>query len=403
MIAHVDADAFFASVLQRKHPHLRGKPLLAMGMGGSCVIAASYEAKAKGVKTGMRLADAMQRCPEACRVQSDFRETGLASHQIEQLLRDACPRIEQVSVDEWYMDLGTLVGGPPSDPVGWGRALQENIRRHTGLSVSAGIAPSKLLAKMAGEYRKPAGVAAVGVRGRDGISIEQFLRDRPAAAIPGIGTRRGTHTTAHGWHTAWDIATAPAHTFAALFGKTGCEMQRELQGVSTSTVQEDAGPQQSISRARSFGRVHDRSVLWGHLIEHLQYTVLKMRRQGSACLGVSVWLRDAHYSYGSRHLSLLQAADTETALTPYVERCFCAVHHNGTAYTQAGLALWRLVPRGGVQFSLFEAPERVLQDEELQNALDAVRTRFGRRCIARGSALAAPQHQRPTFGIPIVE
>src|SRR5207248_2984219 len=148
MIAHIDADSFFASVLQRKHPHLKGKPLIAAGMGGGCVIAATYEAKAKGVKTGMPMREAIKLCPEAIRMPSDFRETGIASQQIEAILSDVCPIIEQYSIDEWFLDLASMVGGIPADPVTWARALQTDVKRRTDIGVSIGVAPSKLLAKM---------------------------------------------------------------------------------------------------------------------------------------------------------------------------------------------------------------------------------------------------------------
>jgi DNA polymerase V len=180
-------------------------------------------------------------------------------------------------------------------------------------------------------------------------------------------------------------------------------MQRELLGEALSSVHQDDSPQQSISRARSFSKTRDRAALWANVIEHLQYTILKMRRQDSACQGISVWLRDSEYRYESAHASLPQPADTEGMVAPYVQRCFRSIYQEGMAYTQAGLALWRLSPRGGTQFSLFTPPEAIIKEEDLQETLDEVRARFGRRAIARGSALAAPQQQRPTFGIPIVE
>jgi nucleotidyltransferase/DNA polymerase involved in DNA repair len=185
VIAHVDADSFFASVLLRLYPHLRGKPLLAVGMGGNCVIAATYEAKAKGVKTGMRLSEARVLVPGAIEMPSDFRETGIASEQIEAILKDVFPIIEQMSIDEWFLDLRSMIGGVPKDPRAWGLETQKNVLQMTDLSVSIGIAPSKLLAKMAGEYRKPAGVTFLKES-----DIKAFLKDRPAAAIPGIGTLR---------------------------------------------------------------------------------------------------------------------------------------------------------------------------------------------------------------------
>ena len=102
MFAHIDADAFFASVLQRKHPRLKGKPLLALGMGGGCVIAASYEAKRRGVKTGMPLKEARALCPEALHIPCDFGETALASEQIEGILTSHSPMVEQYSITNGF-------------------------------------------------------------------------------------------------------------------------------------------------------------------------------------------------------------------------------------------------------------------------------------------------------------
>lgn len=382
MFAHVDADAFFASVLQRQHPRLKGKPLLALGMGGGCVIAASYEAKAKGVKTGMRLKDALLLCPEAIRQPSDFRETGLASQQIEKILQDHCPRIEQMSIDEWYLDLPSCVGGIPNDVAGWATGLQKMILRNTALSVSVGAAPTKLLAKMAGEERKPAGITVLRLG-----DIEAFLRRRPAAAIPGIGRQRMVHAQANTWETAWDIATADAAAIIRLFGRPGRDLQRELLGEALEGVVTDPAPPKSVSRARSFHSLRDRDLLWAHLLQHLQYVTLKMRRHDLACRGLSVWLRDDRYAHASQHASLPQIADTEECLVPYVRRCFNALFSTGRAYTQVGLALWRLEPHGAVQTSLFEDPQDIGKQDALQQTLDGIREKFGRKSIHRGAAL----------------
>lgn len=425
MIAHVDADAFFASVLQRKNPQLRGKPLLALGMGpsdpaggragGGCVIAASYEAKAKGVKTGMPYRDAIKLCPDALSVPSDFRETGLASKQIESILGDQCPILEQMSIDEWFLDLSTVPGGIPKDLRTWATDLQRTIVHSTGLSVSIGVAPTKLLAKMASEYRKPAGITLVthtshSVRGGRAaphdpafaLGIEAFLRDRPAPAIPGIGRRRVIHTDARGWKTAWDIAAADREEMDELFGKNGRDMQRELLGVPMSQVSGEAAPPQSVSRCRSFKKTLDPDFLWAHLLRHLEYTVLKMRRHGLMCRGISVWLRrgyDQNYQHDGTNASLPQPADTTEAILPVLRHCFEEVYEKGTAYTQAGLALWHLVPTAQKQSSLFEDATKATRDDAIQASLDRLHQRFGRSSITRGAALQVETGTTPGLSV----
>ncbi len=387
MIAHLDADSFFASVLVRQDPKLRGKPVLALGMGGGCVIAATYEAKAHGVKTGMRLAEARTLCPGAIERPCDFAETQVASQQIESIVASTCPIYEQMSVDEWYMDLRTCLGGDPAKPKDWATALRDRVKRETALSVSVGVGPTKLLAKMAGEYRKPAGVTVINPT--VDMALEAFLRDRPAAAIPGIGRKRVQETDLRGWKTAWDFSQADPLLVQQLFGRGGLDLRAELRGNSVSAVTTDSGPPKSIQRARSFRGTNDRAAVWAYVLDHLAYTVLKMRRQELACRGITVWLRDGNYQGRGESLSAPQGLTNETQLLPLAKRCFDALWEPRQRTTQAGLSLWQLEPAGGQQFSLFAPPETLFKNDELQAAVDKLRERYGKDVIKRGAALRA--------------
>lgn len=419
MIAHIDADAFFASALQRKRPDLKGKPLLALGMGGGCVIAASYEAKACGVKTGMRLGDARRLCPKAVALPSDFDEALLASRQIEQILQNRCPIIERYSVDEWFLDVRALPGGIPEDLLGWATELKNTISRSVGLTVSIGVGPSKLLAKMSSEYIKPFGATIVlpdkyitsrgkgsccpigsdpGKKRPSILTIEEFLRDRVDEAIPGIGARRAVHAEAHGWNTAWDIANADKETIQKLFGRPGLDMQRELLGEALTKVETESAPPKSISRTRSFPPVKNRDMVYAHLLHHLTYTMLKMRREGLACTSISVWLRNGEYTFDQKIYKLPSPTDTEEQVLPYMHRCFEKLFEYGTAYTQVGLGLYGLNPKGGTQYSLFENIKKLDEAEDIQKALDTLHKRYGREALKRGSAMAISSAKKPHLG-----
>lgn len=397
MIAHVDADAFFASVLQRHDPRLKGKPLLALGMGGGCVIAASYEAKAKGVKTGMRLREARKLCPEAMCKPSNFGETILASRQIEAVITACCPAVEQMSVDEWYLDLTALPGGEPFDVLLWARDLQQEILRKTALSVSIGIAPTKTLAKMAGEERKPAGVTVV-----EPHDIEAFLNRRPAAAIPGIGRRREVQAKAQHWQTAWDIAMADPTLLRTLFGRPGLDLQRELRGERVWQVTTEQGPPKSISRCRSFPCTHDRDIMRGWLLQHLSITVLKLRDQQLQTNMLALWLRNEHYRHLGWQLRLPTPMDTEEMLTPYVQACLERLSPQLQGCTQAGLCLTDLRPRGTKQYSLFTPPAVLVRDERLQHSLDTLRKRFGRDVVMRGTGAAIWQRKGQRIDLSVI-
>ncbi len=393
MIAHVDADAFFASALLRKRPELRGKPLLALGMGGGCVIAASYEAKAFGVKTGMTLKDARKLVPkDTVAIPADFDEACIASRQLEEILKSVCPIVEQMSVDEWFADIKSLVGGEPHDLIQWGKYLQATMGNQTGLTVSVGIAPSKTLAKMASEYRKPAGVTVLG----ETLPIQTFLDDRPAAAIPGVGPRRSIHTDARGWKTAWDFAQADSELIRQLFGKSGRELQQELNGICVSPVTIETELPKSISRCRSFRGTKDRSLVYAQLLTHLSRIVLKMRMQDLSCSHITVWLRNNEMQHWSGDRKLPQPMVTEEALLPYVRLAFERAWGYGKTCTQVGLGLYGLQPRSAEQYSLFEGATKHNGAEEIQKTLDALHEQFGRGTVVRAAALSARPDAKPS-------
>lgn len=390
MFSHIDADAFFASVLERKDPRLKGKPLLALGAGGGIVIAASYPAKAKGIKTGMRLIEAKKLCPEAIAQPSDFTEACRASRQIEAILRRRTPEVEQMSVDEWFLDVRTLVGGIPDDLALWARELQTEIIRCVGIGMSVGIAPTKLLAKMASEYRKPAGITIVSDEPDHTaycILRTAFLKDRPVASIPGIGRARQVHAASLNWQTAWDAAYADQNTVVHLFGRPGRDLQEELKGIPVSSIVTKSAPPKSISRGRSFRSLSKREQVFGLVVEHLSVCMLRMRGEHLACRRIGLWLRDGAFRFCDTHVRLPRLMATEEVLLPYVRHCFEALWLRTKGCTQAGLTLCDLLPEGPAQYSLFTKPQSIDRAEEVQATLDLIRTRFGRGSIVRGAGL----------------
>jgi hypothetical protein len=235
------------------------------------------------------------------------------------------------------------------------------------------------------------------------VGLKHFLQDRPAAAIPGIGRRRQRHTDAEGWDTAWDIAMANTQTLIKYCGRPGEEMQQELKGIPVHPVVEDTGPPKSISRCRSFRREVNPRILWAHALRHLEYLVLKLRRHGLACRGVSLWMRDSEYLYNGTHFSLPQPMDTEEALQPYLRKCMRKLYQKRKSYTQIGMAIWRLEPKGAVQYSLFEEPTVEDKRESVQKSLDTIHTRFGRQSLTRASALPVKTGTKRGLNIPLYE
>lgn len=255
---------------------------------------------------------------------------------------------------------------------------------------------------MAGEYKKPAGVIVLG----ETPTAEEMLRDRPAAAIPGIGRKRDIHAQREGWKTAWDIAQAPAEKLLKLFGQPGVDLQSELLGHALSEVTPEEDPPKSVSRCRSFKPTNDRSLVWAHILKHAEYTVLKMRRDDLMCRGISVWVRGEakdDYPFSGANASLPQPADMVSALLPFIRTCFERCYRVGHGYTQAALALWHLVPTGAPQYSLFEQSESTERDTAIQKTLDILHERFGRNSITRGSAVKVRTGVKVTVDLPVYQ
>ena len=182
-IIHVDMDAFYASVEQRDDPGLRGKPVAVGGQPGArgVVAAASYEARAFGVRSAMPMARAARLCPGLMIVRPDFQRYRAASQRILDIFRSCTPLVEPLSLDEAYLDVtDNLWGEPLATPVA--RRLKQRIREETGLAASAGVAPNKFLAKIASGWHKPDGLTVISP-GR----VEAFLQQLPVDALWGVG------------------------------------------------------------------------------------------------------------------------------------------------------------------------------------------------------------------------
>lgn len=180
-ILHLDADAFFASCEQAIHPELRGKPVIT-GKERGIVAAASYEAKARGVKTGLSLPDAKKVCPEAIIVPSDYETYSLFSVRMFEILRRFSPDVEEYSIDEAFVDL-TGLRRSFHGPYGMiARKMQETVEKELGINVSAGVSLTKVLAKIASKHGKPHGLTVIA--GRD---IHSYLNKLPVGKVWGIG------------------------------------------------------------------------------------------------------------------------------------------------------------------------------------------------------------------------
>jgi DNA polymerase-4 len=245
-ILHVDMDAFYASVEQRDRPELRGKPVVvAWEAQRSVVCAASYEARAFGVRSAMPAMRARRLCPDAVFVRPDFERYRAASQQIRAIFLRHTPLVEPLSLDEAYLDVTVELTGLPSATAA-AEAVRAEIRAETALTASAGVAPNKFLAKIASDWKKPDGLFVIKPH-----QVLAFLAPLPVGRLPGVGAATEATLATQGIRTIADVRRRSEAELHERWGKYGTRLWELAHGVDESPVVPDR-PRKSISSETTF-------------------------------------------------------------------------------------------------------------------------------------------------------
>ena len=251
LIAHVDMDAFFASVEQRDRPELRGRPVIVGGEGGRGVVAAaSYEARRYGVHSAMPSARARRLCPHAVFVRSRHAHYREVSRRIFEVFERHADRVEGLSLDEAYLDLGNRLPADADDAevLSVGRILKRDVFEATGLTTSVGLARTKLVAKLASDYDKPDGLTWI-----PDASVQRFLDPLPIRRLPGVGPATAAKLHDAGIFTVGQLRKAPGTWLAGVLGRQGEVFRQRAAGIDPRAV--DGGRlRRSISQESTFGR-----------------------------------------------------------------------------------------------------------------------------------------------------
>ncbi|HEV8317555.1 MAG TPA: DNA polymerase IV [Vicinamibacterales bacterium] len=242
-ILHIDMDAFYASVEQRDRPVLRGKPV---AVGGDpdkrgVVAAASYEARAFGVRSAMSMAKAVRLCPELLIVHPDFTRYRAVSQQVFAIFRTVTPLVEPLSLDEAYLDVTENAWGEPL-ATRVARRVKEEVRAATSLTASAGVAPNKFLAKIASGWKKPDGLTVISPE-----RVEQFLQGLPVDALWGVGPVTARKLRARGIARLVDVRAADPAVLREAVGSLADWLQQLATGVDDRAVEPHHEPKSSGS------------------------------------------------------------------------------------------------------------------------------------------------------------
>jgi len=372
-IVLVDMNAFFASIEQRDRPEWRGRPLaITNGNQGTCIITCSYEARAYGIKTGMRLRQARQLCPELIQCPAHPERYAQASAVIMEALRDISPDIEIFSVDEAFLDVThcqRLLGTPPHIA----QLARQKVFAASGLLCSAGVSGDKTTAKFAAKLDKPNGLTVIPP-----WEAAQRLHAVPVTGLCGIAEGIGRFLAAHGVHTCGEVKRLPVSVLARRFGNPGRRIWYMCQGQDPDKLHQDVPAPKSIGHGKVVPPgTRDRDVLLTYLMHMSEKVGARLRRHRLEALTFYIGLRTADGWIGNKLRCALSTDDGQEIMG----LCRNVINEiwNGQGIHQVQVTALDPASTGN-QLELFDAMDDTQQ--EVNVVMDAVNRRYGEFCIA---------------------
>jgi DNA polymerase IV len=377
VIAHLDFDAFFAAVEENRDPSLRGKPVIVGGGERGVVATANYVARRYGVHSAMPLRTARRLCPHGVYLTGHHKLYHEYSKRLMAMLDGYSPLVEQISLDEAYVDLtGTeRLFGPP---VRTARLIQQRVADELRLSISVGVATNKLVAKVASDLEKPSGFTVV----RPGEEAG-FLAPLPVERLPGVGPALLEQLRDRGVATVGDLARIPPHLLRLSFGEWGELLAHRAQGEDPRRVmpREEV---KSISREHTFDEdVSDAGILESTLIFLTEDVCRRLRRKRLEARTVTVKIRYSDFVTHTCSHTLRRPLDVDEAFFEEVLSLFRQGRRRRYHLRLVGVGLSNLVPRAW-QDDLFDQELPLLRELDLK--LDAIRDKYGAAAIRRGAA-----------------
>ncbi|MGO4127363.1 DNA polymerase IV [Inquilinus sp. YAF38] len=398
-ILHADLDAFYASVEQLLDPALRGRPI---AVGGGVVLAASYEAKAFGVRGGMPGRRARELCPGLIFVAGHFREYQRLGDAAIKVLGDFTPLVERISIDEAFADVAgcTHLFGPPDEIA---RMIRRRVRAELGLPISIGVARTKHLAKIASQVAKPDGLVVV-----DPEVELAFLHDLPVELMWGVGPVTRARLAESGVHTIGQLAEMPGWSLERLLGRAAGEKlsalawNRDPRAIETRRRSHSAGAQSALGRKPAEERVFVPALR--HLADRVATRLRAKSRPGRT---VTVRVRFADLRSVTRAVTLDAPVSATTILAEIAEelvRGILAQHPEEKSISLLAISVSHLGDRPQLQLELplGLADERRrpgsrtgMARGQADRAIDAIRARFGWQAVGYGSVALGPSRSVP--------
>ena len=399
-ILHVDMDAFYAAVEQRDHPEWSGKPLIVGsdpkgGKGRGIVATCSYEARKFGVHSAQAISQAWRMCPQGIYVSPDMSKYAHESERVMHILLDYSDLVEQVSIDEAFLDVAgshRLFG----DGASIAGQIKNRVRSERKLTASVGVAASKFVAKVASDLQKPDGLVVVEP-GREA----EFLAPLPVSRLWGVGEKTAAALKEIGVQRIGQIAALTRASLLGRFGKSGEHLWELSRGMDDRLVVPEDG-YKSIGHETTFEKdTHDEHLLHETLLWLAEKVAQRLRANHTRARTIAIKFREADFTTYTRRKTLTDAVDTSEQIFPRAWTLMHPLIRRGVAVRLIGVYGSNLESEGAGQLSLFGRPEQ--KDRRLATAVDAITRRYGDSAITRAT-LVGPRRRStlngPTRSLP---
>lgn len=383
-ILHLDLDAFFCAVEELHDPSLRGKPFAVGGrpQERGVVSSCSYAARQYGIHSAMPMSRALRICPELIIISPHQKNYGQMSDLVMKRLKNISPLVEQISIDEAFVDMTGM-----ENIHAMARQLQIEVREEVGLPCSIGIAANKLVAKIATDVGKKS-----GRKGQPPNAITvippgteaAFLAPLPVEMLWGVGPKTAARLAQEGLHTIGDIASRPEADLFRWFGENGQELHRHARGIDNRPIMTEVEVK-SISQEITFPQDQYDDRLLAHTLRNLSRQVgYRMRQEGLAGATVRLKLRWPDFTSLTRQVTLPQAVDQDEEIYRHSLELLVKVRPRGKAVRLIGVGVSGLKPPVR-QLGLWDLDTE--KDRKLQEVLDKLQEKYGKKSIHRGNNL----------------
>jgi DNA polymerase-4/DNA polymerase V len=384
-ILHIDGDAFFASCEQSRDPKLKGKPVIT-GKERGIVSSMSYEAKARGVTRAMRLSEVKKLCPDAVFLPSDYETYSILSKRLFGIVRRYTPEVEEYSIDECFADITGLRRPLHMSYQQIAERIKHDLDAELGFTFSIGLAPTKILAKVASKWNKPSGLTSIPA-----TLAQHFLSKLPAEKVWGIGPNTSALLKKYGVMTAFDFATKDFEWVKSHMTKPHVEIWQELRGVSVyPVVAQEKETYASMQKAKTFTPPSsDERFVFSQLSKNIENVCIKLRRYDLAATEAAFFLKTQEFRHNGMEVTFSHPTAYPHEIIKAIQEPFKEVFNPKMQYRATGIVMLKLKENVIKQMDLFGEALSILQSKKLYEVVDAINDKYGKHKIYLGSSSMA--------------